>query len=160
MGICYIFNCLRRWDRCLPAEVNGGVLLWGNEGSRIQQGEESVTTKASAQIMGALQLGWPFPVVFSEARGSRIYASSPTGHWMWATRLWGCDFGWGGSLWLRAVPRWGLSWDLSASNTAAGGWACLSWRLELGGSPQHPPHRFSFWHVNLFIGVTFLFFFN
>ena len=57
----------------------------------------------------ALWLGWPSPVVFLEAWGWRLYASSPTSHWVWAACHWVCDFGWGGSLWLTAVPRWGLS---------------------------------------------------
>lgn len=43
------------------------------------------------------------------------------------------------------------------THTAAGGWVRGCWEGRcLGGSPQHPLHSFSLWHVNLFTGVTFL----
>ena len=42
------------------------MLLWGNEGSRIHQEEESVTAKASAQIMELC--GWDGPSLLSSLK--------------------------------------------------------------------------------------------
>lgn len=72
------------------AEVDGGVL-------RIQQGEElscdAVATKSSAQKVGALQLGWPFPAVLLEARGQGFMLPHPPVTGCELLRGWGVTLG-------------------------------------------------------------------